>query len=155
MMVPDSLLSEHVLAPLVIRNEGRHLRERVVFSRNSGGLGYLKHLKRCLGENQVVSIVGDSRRGRKMLPASVLGRAWGVPSGAASLAHSTGAALLTALVLDDPDGGSRVIIGPPIEADRSDRRIFRREAVARFGQRLDYRIRLHPENRRSLSLKLA
>ena len=154
MRVEGSKLSGQVLAPLLIRNEARHLAERVMFSRDSGGLGYLKHLKRRLGENRVVTIVGDSRKGKMMLPTTVLGKPWRVPTGAASLAHSTGAALLTALVIAEPGEPDRVIIQEPIDVDRSDRRTFRQEAVHEFGRRLDASIRAHPENRPSISLRL-
>ncbi len=150
-VVAGSVLSRHLWSKISMRSEVRSLRERVVFSAADGGHGYMKTLKQRLAEGCVVTIVGDSRGGSRQIPVTVCGNRWFVPTGGPSLAQSAGAPLLTAHVVDDRSGATTVVIGPPIEADRSNRRTFRTDAAHELAARLESALLGAPEARLTLS----
>lgn len=150
-VIGDSVLSRRLWSIISMRSEVRTLRERVVFSPTGGGHGYLTTLRRHLADGQVVTIVGDSRAGSRQIPVTVCGNRWHIPTGGASLAHAAGAPLLTAHVLDDDEGRVSVVIGEPVDVDRSDRRAFRAGAAHEFAARIEATMLASPENRLTAS----
>lgn len=150
-VIGDSVLSRRWWSTVSMRSEVRALCERVVFSPTAGGHGYLTTLRRHLAAGRVVTIVGDSRAGSRQIPVTVCGNRWHIPTGGASLAHVAGSPLLTAHVLDDDRGAASVVIGGPIEADRTDRRVFRARAAREFAARIEATMLAAPENRLTAS----
>jgi lauroyl/myristoyl acyltransferase len=134
-----------LFAPLWVRAEVRHLRERVVLPRDSS-LDYLRVLLDHLQANHVLSIFGNIR-GRASVPIEILGTQRLIASGAPALARKTGAALLTMDAERLGPNRFRVVIAEPIELDPDlDRRSAIRAAVEEFGRRVEERVRAHPDS---------
>jgi len=110
--------SFNVDSPLHTHDEARFLYQRIVMKEGTVA-GYFPLLKRALKHNELVSITGDTYRGRKRKTAEVGSFSFDVPSGAPSLAYSTGAALLPCSVVRTDFLKYKVIVSPPIDADRT------------------------------------
>ena len=134
-----------LFAPLWIRAEVRHLEERVVKPRGAS-LDYMRRLQDALQANMVLSIFGNLR-GRAPIRAELLGTQRRLASGAPSLAHSTGAGLLTMYAVRTGPNRFRVVIERPLPVDRGlDRRAFVEAAVAEYVRRVDATVRRHPDS---------
>ena len=134
-----------LFAPLWIRAEVRHLEERVVKPRGAS-LDYMRRLQDALQANMVLSIFGNLR-GRAPIRAELLGTQRRLASGAPSLAHSTGAGLLTMYAVRTGSNRFRVVIERPLPVDRGlDRRAFVEAAVAEYVRRVDATVRRHPDS---------
>ena len=130
-------------APLYVRAEEPYVAKRVVIPRD-GSLGYMRELVSQLQQNACVSIVGENR-GRRNVAADFFGRRVEFALGAPSLAHRTGAALLTAYSVRRGVFHYEVIIDDPVDIDRTlDRRRFNESAVEEFASRLQKRVAEHP-----------
>jgi len=141
--VSGSRLALRVLAPLRWRSEIPYLAERVVIQPN-GSLGYLRRLEDWLRQNGCVSIMGE-HQGRQNVEAPLLAETRSFATGAPSLAWRQGSALLTVYATREGPFRYRVVVEPPIDADRSlDRKRFAEAAVREFAARLSRRLAEHP-----------
>ncbi len=140
------LLSMRWWGALNTRDEARWSAERVVIT-TDGSLGYLTRLREVLEAGGIVSIVGDLTSGRSTIGHRIGNHDFAFPTGAPSLAHATGAALLPCVAVRTGPLSYRVVIHPDV-ADREapDRRSFRRAAVAGFGSRVEQLARDHPDS---------
>lgn len=130
-------------ASLYVRAEEPYVAKRVVIPRD-GSLGYMRELIAQLQQNACISIVGENR-GRRNIPADFFGRRLEFASGAPSLAHRTGAALLTVYCIRRSVFHYEVIIDDVVDIDRTlDRRRFNESAVKEFASRLQERVAEHP-----------
>ena len=141
-------LSLRLLSPILIRGETRTLHERVMIPRNNT-LGYLKRLRSIVKDDHgTVSIRGDFSAGRREIEAPHLEHMATFPTGAPSLAHLSGAPLLTAAVIRRGRLEHEVIIDEPISVPRdATRREFVYGAVEEYAQRLDDRARKFRDSR--------
>jgi lauroyl/myristoyl acyltransferase len=138
-------ISLRVVAPIVLRGERRSQARRVVIPPD-GGMGYLRDLLTVVERDHgMVSIRGDYSFGRRLIEAPHLGRTVRFPTGAPSLAHRTGAPLLSTATIRRGPLHHEVVIDPPIAVSRDlSRNDFQAAAVAEFASRLASRARAHP-----------
>lgn len=123
-----------IASPLFSRDEARFLLERVVMEPGRA-TGYFHRLKSALEQNRPVSIVGDADRGRIRESIPLGNRSFNVPSGAPSLAYSSGAPLLPCVAIRIAPFQYRVEIFADVAPQRDcDRRQFRREAIKRYSE---------------------
>ena len=140
--------SRRLVAPALVRGETRALGRRLMIP-TDGSLGYLKELKSIVQDDHgTVSIRGDFTSGRKEIEAPHLDHVMSFPTGAPSLAHLTGAPLLTAAVIRRAPLEHEVLIDEPIAVARDmTRREFQHAAVMEYARRLDARARVHRQSR--------
>jgi lauroyl/myristoyl acyltransferase len=143
--LPPTLLARRIIAPLRIHSETRYLDERVVMA-ESGSLEYMRVLRQRLSENKCIWIYGENPNpGRKPVSASLFGREYLIPTGAPSLAYSTGAALIPTHVQRLSSGQYRIIFDKPIERDaHTKKNDWVNGAGHQFAARLEREIRDHP-----------
>ena len=128
----QSWFSANVVGRLLCVDELRFLKKRVI-SEQGKTTGYLDQLRDTLNNNELVSIVGDVSRGRIQTSVVSGGSTIRVPSGATSLARSTGAALLPCAAVRVGAFKYQVIIFPDVAPDVSlDKRAFRKLAIERY-----------------------
>jgi lauroyl/myristoyl acyltransferase len=116
---------------------------------SEGNLDYMRELLSVIkDEHGTVSIRGDTLRGRRRVEAPFLGAVAAFPTGAPSLAHRTGAPLLTTATIRRGPLDHEVIIDRPISVARDlARSAFQHAAVQEYASRLEQRIRDHPGSR--------
>lgn len=138
-------ISLRLISPILLRGEKRSLRRRVLIS-PSGSLDYLRTLQATIEDDHgTVTIRGHFGKGRRTIATRFLGEETHIPTGAPSLAHKTGAPLLTTATVRRGPLHHEVIIDEPISAARTlDRRAFQIAAVEEFASRLDQRAREYP-----------
>jgi lauroyl/myristoyl acyltransferase len=136
-------LARRVLRHLYVRSELAFIAERVVMPGNES-LDHLRVLVDRLRSGAVVSIVGDNSSATPFV-WPLLGKPWGFATGAPSLSRLTGCALLPVFTARVGPQHYRVVIGAPIEPDRSrPRRTFNASAVGAFAGRLEAWLTEHP-----------
>ena len=106
----------HVLNPVRVRIENRHLAERVVIGEGCPLGEAMRTLSRRLAENKVVSITVGAQ-GVKTRAAPFLGGELRVATGAPSLALRTGAPLLPVFTVREGPGRFLTTIETPLQAD--------------------------------------
>lgn len=141
-------ISRRLVAPIVLRGERRSQGRRVIIS-SEGNLDYMRELLSVVKDEQgTVSIRGDTLRGRRRVEVPFLGAVAAFPTGAPSLAHRTGAPLLTTATIRRGPLDHEVIIDKPVSAARDlDRGAFQHAAVQEYAARLEQRIRDYPGSR--------
>jgi len=131
--------------------EDRYLAERIVFDRNAPGTA-MRRMMRALKAGEVVSIVAASTEGSEMVKGPILGGRLPVAVGAPRLAGLTGAPLLPAFTVRDPELGFRIVIEAPIALD-ANRPAAENciAATAEFLRRSESWVRQYPEQWRAWS----
>ncbi len=124
----------HVLSPVWLVAESRHLAERIVYQKGHAA-PMAKRLYECLQENKIVSIsVGPESLQR--IDAPFLGCRLRIATGPANLAIMTGAALLPVFTVRNEAGGFEVNVEPPLTGpDGADRRTSLRAMACEFAER--------------------
>jgi lauroyl/myristoyl acyltransferase len=114
----------------------------------SGSLEYMRVLRQRLSENKCVWIYGENPKpGRKPVSASLFGREYLIPTGAPSLAYSTGAALITTHVRRLSPGKYLMVFDEPVESNADASKIdWVTGAVHKFAESLESEIRAHPSD---------
>lgn len=141
--VTNSRVGTRISAPLYARAENPYLVERIRIPAD-WSFGYMPNLLRALKANQVVAILGEVIA-RQNVRVPILEGTRPVPTGAAAIAHRSGATLIPAVSFREGPMRYRVQLGPPIEVDRSlPRREATRLAVMEFGRRMEAAIGDHP-----------
>lgn len=140
-----SWLGRHLLAPLVARAENWYLAERIVIPRDEA-LGYMRELMECLKENRVVSMYGDRMARQNIVTPFFTGTA-AFATGAPTLAHRLGSALLPVSAIREGPNQYRVTIHPSIEIDRNlSRDEFVEQSIEEFSMQLQARILENPDS---------
>ncbi|HNB25863.1 MAG TPA: lysophospholipid acyltransferase family protein [Alphaproteobacteria bacterium] len=131
--------------------EERHLVQRIVYDRASPSTA-MRRMMRALKDGEIVSIVASGTEGTEMVKGPVFGGRLSVAVGAPRLAGLTGAPLLPAFTVRDPQAGFRIVIEPPID-QRSDLPTDARvaEAIAEFLRRSEPWVRRYPGQWRAWS----
>ena len=131
--------------------EDRYLVDRIVFD-SAAPTTAMRRMVRALKAGEVVSIVASSTEGYEMSEGRIFGGRLPVAVGAPRLAELTGAPLLPAFTIRDPEIGWRIVIEPPIAiaSDKSsDESCI--AAVAEFLDRSEPWVRRFPEQWRAWS----
>ena len=105
----------HVLNPIQTRVERRYLAERLVMS-DERSVGPLRELTACLRQNRLVSIT-LAATGRRTRQVPFLDGCIRIATGALAFAWQTGAPILPAFTLREPDGRFATRIEDAIHAD--------------------------------------
>ena len=135
----DSWWMRKVAAPFYTRSEARWLHRRVL---RGEGLGYLLELRDELLRNGVVTIVGDLTSARHTETHKIGNTARPIPTGAPSLAHSTGASLHTCVAIRTAPFSYCLTIGPDLEVSGIESKPeARRWATAEFAAEVDRQLR--------------
>jgi lauroyl/myristoyl acyltransferase len=131
--------------------EDRCLVDRIVFD-SAAPTTAMRRMVRALKAGEIVSIVASSTEGYEMIKGPIFGGRLPVAVGAPRLAGLTGAPLLPAFMVRDPEIGWRLAIEAPvaIASDKSsDERCI--AAVAEFLDRSEPWVRRFPEQWRAWS----
>ena len=106
-----SAFGTRLASPLLQRPENRYIAERVLID-DRHLVGPLRHLRRRLAENQVVSITAVTIRSKAAI-VPCLGGVLSLSVGPIELAQASGAALLSVFTVGS-GSRARVVIGPPL-----------------------------------------
>jgi KDO2-lipid IV(A) lauroyltransferase len=111
----------------------------------------VRSLLAALERNEALVILADGRAARALYPIPVGGVDVYFAPGSVSLARQTGAALLPAFVVDEPEqkGPStlRLVIHPPLELQvTGDRNADLRANLQQFASVYEQQMRTHPHN---------
>ncbi len=137
-------LGQRVVRPLYRAAESRLPVELVDIELNSSA--YIERLTECLRQNGLVCINGVGRVGSRFVEVRFLGRPHRFASGGASLALSTGAALIPALCFRDSSGRRRMLLKPPWTTVRGvSLRESQEQALGYCVGTLEEYVRRHPE----------
>jgi lauroyl/myristoyl acyltransferase len=143
---PPTLMGRRIVAPLRVYPEVRFVSERIIMPA-SGSLHYMRKLKQRLTENKCVWIYGENAPGRKPVSASLFGREYLLPTGAPSLAYSTGASLITVHVEKIGPAKYRMLFEKPYPRDQGIKKdVWVSNAVENFASQLEDQIRRHPSD---------
>jgi KDO2-lipid IV(A) lauroyltransferase len=106
----------------------------------------LREVNAVLRENGIVVIIADEYRKGNGVPASLFGRTVLARRGPVTLAARTGAAIVPACVLRQPDDSLRLVVEPELDLVRSGKgRAETAENVQRITQWLEKTVRAHPD----------
>jgi lauroyl/myristoyl acyltransferase len=140
-----SIVAVRIINPWNLKSENKYLTERIVIPLDNS-LDYLRLLKKRLLSNGCISIMGE-HKGRQNIKVPFLGGEEQYATGAANLARSTGATLLTVYSFRVRQGHYKVGIEPPIHISReTERSEFLLEAIKEFARRLEIHVLDHPED---------
>lgn len=139
-------LAKYILSPLFTIDETRYLKERVIMTPGRA-TGYLPRLRAVLDSKGCVSIVGDANRGRVKERVTMGNAKYSVPTGAPSLAHASGAALLPCAAIRTAPFCYKVIIFPDVAPKAKVSRVtFRQDAIKQYSRHRNELSTLYPGN---------
>ena len=106
----------------------------------------LRELSRVLRNNQIAVIIADEYRGSTGIAVPLFGKTVRAGRGPVTLALRTGAAVVPACVVRQPDNTLKLQIEPELELDRSGRGQRQiRENTIRLTQWLERTVRQYPD----------
>ena len=141
----ETWVQQRVITPFFDRYE-RTIVAGIVTIR-PGSLAFGRDLAARLRANEIVCIAADGRIGRRFIPHRFVGIDEAFPTGAVTLARTSGAPLLPIFCLRGPGRAARVVIEPPIPPPaEGDREQGTRAAISRYVERLERRARRHPSS---------
>lgn len=140
--------SRYLAAPILTRGAHRSMEQAIIIPED-GNKSYIRTLCRILEQDHgTVGMKGDVTDQAGALEASYRGQSVGFPTGAASLAHMTGAPLLTGAVIRHDTLVHEVVIDEPIAVVRSlGHDEYLEAVVGEFAHRLEQRLAAHPDSR--------
>ncbi|MGQ9647186.1 MAG: lysophospholipid acyltransferase family protein [Thermodesulfobacteriota bacterium] len=106
----------------------------------------IKKSLNCLHRNEILYIVADERQRRGGLPAPFFGQIAYTPPGAAIFSLKTGAPILPVFVLRDNDVNRTLVIGSPLQFERSeDEKKDIERLTAQFTKVIEETVRQYPD----------
>ena len=139
----DTWVEQRIITPFFDRHESAIVAGIVTIKRGSLSVG--RHLAALLHANAIVCVSADGHNGRRFVPYRFLGIDEAFPTGAVTLARTSGAPLLPAFCLPGPGRRMRLVIEPAIAVPAvSERDEIVRSAIARYLARLERHARRHP-----------
>jgi KDO2-lipid IV(A) lauroyltransferase len=106
----------------------------------------LRALQDCLRRNNITVIISDEFRRRRGVEAAFFGRTVIARRGPATVALRTGAAIVPAYMVRQPDGSLKLVIEPELELDRSGKGTAQiRENVIRMTRWVEEIVRAYPD----------
>ena len=121
------------------------LAEVIVLS-SDGSLAFTRTLVDRLKRNCIVALAGTGSMGQRLIPLPLLGSKHRFSTGMASLARSTGAALLPIIALHPSYTEIEVVIGPAIEVESAPTRDGNLVAAMRqYAELLENYCKQYPE----------
>lgn len=139
----DTSVQQRIITPFFDAHESAIVAS--IVSIKPGSLSVGRELAARLTANGIVCISVDGRMGSRFVSHAFLGIPEAFPTGAVSLARTSGAPLLPAFCLPGPRGAVRVVIEPAIVPQAGlDRDDAVRDVIARYVERLEYHARRHP-----------
>jgi lauroyl/myristoyl acyltransferase len=140
---PDSRVQRRWITPFFDAHERTLVAGTVSITPQS--LAFIRQLSARLAANGIVCMAGDVALGHRQLPLTFLGMPKRFPTGAVTLAKTTGAAILPTFSLRGPHRTSRVVIEPPIQVRRDlDREVGVEDVLLRCVRRLEHYARRYP-----------
>ena len=139
----DTWAQQRIITPFFDRHESAIVAGIVTIKRGSLSVG--RELAARLAANGIVCISADGRNGSRFVCRSFLGIPEAFPTGAVSLARTSGAPLLPAFCLPGPGRTVRIVIEPAIVPPATlDREQAARHVIDRYVERLEHHARRHP-----------
>jgi len=133
------------LNPLRWHAELKYLDKRIIIDRADPG-GSLREAKTVLEDNRVVSITAGAWEGHHVARGPLLGHRFSLATGAAELAHRTGAALLPVFTTRIAGSNAfRVKIGDPLVTKFDDKLAVIRAVTAEFLAELEIAVSESPD----------
>ena len=132
------------LNPLRWNAELKYLDRRIIIDRNDPGSS-LREASAVLADNRVVSITAGAWEGRRVAQGPLLGGNFSLATGAATLAQSTGAALLPVITRRVSGNIFQVQIRRPLAADSLERVNAIQTATAEYLAELEGAVRETPD----------
>jgi lauroyl/myristoyl acyltransferase len=140
---PDSRVQRDWITPFFDALERPFVAGTVLITPQS--LAFVRQLSARLAANGIVCMAGDVALGQRQLPLTFLGIPKRFPTGAVTLAKTTGAAILPTFSLRGRHGTSRVVIEPPIHVRRDlEREAEVEDVLLRCIRRLEHYARRYP-----------
>ena len=110
-----------------------------------GSLFVVRELAACLQANGIVCVAADGHIGQRLIPHPLLGIDEAFPTGAVTLARTSGAPLLPAFCVPGPGRSMQVVVEPAVVLPSGlDREGIVRGAIDQYVARLEHRMRRHP-----------
>jgi lauroyl/myristoyl acyltransferase len=140
---PDSRVQRRWITPFFDAQE-RALVAGIV-SITPQSLAFVRQLSARLAANGIVCMAGDVATGHRQLPMTFLGIPKRFPTGAVTLAKTTGASILPTFCLRGRHRASRVVIEPPIHVRRDlESEAEVEDVLLRCVRRLEHYARRYP-----------
>lgn len=106
----------------------------------------LKELHDSMRRNELAVVIADEYRHGKGIEVPLFGRTVIARRGPATVALRTGAAIVPACMIRQPDGTLKLVVEPELELDRSGKGAVQiKENMIRITQWLERTVRAHPE----------
>lgn len=131
------------LNPIRSTIEERYLAKRIIIERGAEHKA-VREAHRLLKEGRTISITAGHWEGRQLAFAPIGKGLLPLSTGAPSLAHATGAALLPIFIVRE-EGAFRIIVGEEIGMAKNSRENAVREAIAGFARQLRRYAVAHPD----------
>ena len=139
----DTWVQQRIITPFFDRHESAIVAGIVTIKR--GSLSVVRDLAACLQANGIVCVAADGHNGQRFIPHSLLGIDEAFPTGAVTLARTSGAPLLPVFCLPGPGRSMQVVVEPAVALPAGlDREGIVRAAIDQYVARLEHRMRRHP-----------
>lgn len=144
-----SRFTARVIRPIFEQHERAFVKELLTLS-SSDSLRCSREFLERLRRNEIICISADGRIGSKFIPITFLGRSDAFPTGIASLARASGAAILPLFCINDRQDVPTLIIESPIRLDQTaDRESSVERAIVQYISVAESYIRRYPEQYRA------
>ena len=139
----DTWVQQRLITPFFDRHESAIVAGIVTIKR--GSLSVVRDLAACLQANGIVCVAADGHNGQRFIPHSQLGIDEAFPTGAVTLARTSGAPLLPVFCVPGPGRSLQVVVEPAVALPAGlDREGIVRGAIDQYVARLEYRMRRRP-----------
>jgi len=145
----NSWVREHMIKTEMEKFEKPFLAE-IIYLPSSDSLVFTRILLDRLKQNAILSVPGDGRSGKKLVPIKFLGHTRLFSTGMVSLAKISGASILPIFCISEKNDKTSLIIEPPILIEtRVGREQVLEKGVLQYVRLLESYIRKYPEQYRN------